>query len=165
MALSNSTLSGCFDPISARGFTAFLLVQATVSARSTLNTAIKETRRDIKIWPSKFLQITLCGDIRPRLSEQRSSVFSSGAVSNFQQRRFGRRLQQRPSIFSWIAVAEHGVARHQNFRPRPHHIAHGSERHAAIYFDAVVQPALSANLGQLAHFVQRRRQELLGPKA
>src|ERR1700691_1759906 len=48
MALSNNTLSGCFDPTLARGLTDFLLLQATVAASNMPNTAISETRRDIR---------------------------------------------------------------------------------------------------------------------
>src|SRR5450432_1646841 len=47
MALSNKTLSGCFDPISASGFTDFLLVQAAVKASTRLNPAINDFRRNI----------------------------------------------------------------------------------------------------------------------
>src|ERR1700686_5594190 len=47
MALSNRTLSGCFDPTFASGFTDFLLVQPMVITSSMLNTAINGFRRDI----------------------------------------------------------------------------------------------------------------------
>src|SRR5246500_4774182 len=48
MALLNRTLSGCFDPTFARGFTDFLLVQPMVITSSNPNPAINEFRRDIK---------------------------------------------------------------------------------------------------------------------
>src|SRR5580700_1458780 len=48
MALSNSTLSGCFVPTLANGLTDFLLVQPTVSASKMASAAINENRRDIK---------------------------------------------------------------------------------------------------------------------
>src|SRR5580700_1585710 len=47
MALSNNTLSGCFDPIPASGFTDFLFEQAAVIISMPNVTPIK-TRRDIK---------------------------------------------------------------------------------------------------------------------
>src|SRR5271167_567334 len=130
MALSNSTLSGCFDPTLASGFTDFLLEQATVSASSNASTAINETRRDI----------------RPRIRFQLLTANCWLALLDLQQRSFGRCLQQRLRILPWITTTEHGVARDQDFSARPHHIAHRVVPHAAIYFDAVSQPALAANL-------------------
>src|ERR1700734_95543 len=143
MALSNNTLSGCFAPILAKGLTDFLLVQAAVIISSMPSTAVFKIRRDIRT--SRWL----CGDSRPRLSTERSSVFLPPL--NLLQRRFRSRLQQFLCILSWviltwIAMTEHGVARPQDFPARPHHVAHRVEPHSAIYFDAVTQPALAANL-------------------
>src|ERR1039457_634357 len=51
IARSNSTLSGCFDPTFASGFTDFLLVHATVSTSSNARSTTIEFRRieDLKV--------------------------------------------------------------------------------------------------------------------
>jgi hypothetical protein len=51
MDRSNSTLSGCFDPTLASGFTDFLLVHATVNASSNARSTTVEFRRieDLKV--------------------------------------------------------------------------------------------------------------------
>src|SRR5271165_5613184 len=152
MALSNKTLSGCFEPTLARGLTLFLFVQATLSASNRATAAINENRRDI----------------RPQMKFQLPTA-NCWRYLDFQQRSFSRRLQQRLSILSWIVLTwitttEHGVARHQDFSARAHHIAYRVVPHAAIHFNAVSQPPLTANLRQLPHFVQRRRNKLLPPK-
>ena len=59
---------------------------------------------------------------------------------------FRGRLQQRLGILFWITVAEHGVACHQNFRAGTNRVGYGIERDPTIYFDAVGEPALAANL-------------------
>src|SRR5271169_6273277 len=143
MALSNNTLSGCFEPTLARGLTDFLLVHAAVMISSKPSTAVSEIRRDKRdIRPST----SLCGDSCPRLSAREARSFFSRPPLDFQQRRFRSRFQQRLRILLWITTTEHGVARHQNFPARPHDIAYGIKPHAAIYFDAEGQPALAANL-------------------
>src|SRR5215469_16335023 len=53
------------------------------------------------------------------------------------QRCLGRGFQQGLRILFWITISEHGVARHQNFCTRAHHIGNRVERNPAIYFDAV----------------------------
>ena len=65
---------------------------------------------------------------------------------NFLQRSFHCRLQKYLRILAWITIAEHGVARHQNFCASPNHVSDGVKGHAAIYFDAVVESPLAANL-------------------
>src|SRR2546429_9923865 len=140
IARSNNTLSGCFDPTFARGLTDFLLVQATVTASTRPSTGMMDLRRDKPdIRPSRcfrefysYVRTAALG-CPPRVARLLSVMPPS---LNFQQRRFRRRLQQPFRILGWIAFAEHGVARYQNFRPRPHHVAHGVQSHAAIYFDA-----------------------------
>src|SRR5208282_5634369 len=57
MARSNSTLSGCFDPTLASGFTDFLLVHATVSASSNASRTKLEFRR-IKNLCTNFWPLT-----------------------------------------------------------------------------------------------------------
>src|SRR5258708_6935293 len=141
IARSNKTLSGCFDPTLAKGLTDFLLVQATVIASNRPSTGMIELRRDIRT--SKWL---MWGQPPSAVHRAKLGFFIWPPPLDLQQRRFRRRLQQPLCILLWIPATEHGVARHQNFRARPHRIAHCIERYAAIYFDAVVQPALAANL-------------------
>src|SRR5450631_4087803 len=162
MALSNRTLSGCFDPTPASGFTDFLLVQAMVSTSSMPNTTINGIRRDIRprnCW---------CGDSRLRLSGRAElgsfsvvpsivrlaaliwSAPSSRALPgltgsetrshknqnkklNFLHGSFCCCLQQSLRILAWIAIPEHGVARHQNFCSGTNHVGDGLECHAAIH--------------------------------
>src|SRR5215471_21083931 len=47
MALSKRTLSGCLEPIPAKGLTDFLFVQAAVRASITPSSAIHTVRRDM----------------------------------------------------------------------------------------------------------------------
>src|ERR1700733_297893 len=144
MALSNSTLSGCFDPTLANGLTAFLLVQPTVSASRMASPAINENRRDIRP------RYDYVGTAVLGCPPERSSAFLLPLL-DFQQRGFGSRLEQSFSILSWVILAwitkaEHRVARHQDFSACAYHIAHRVVPHPAIHFDAVSQPALAANL-------------------
>src|ERR1700728_5270539 len=74
MALSNRTLSGCFDPTLASGFTDFLLVQAMVITSSMPTTAINGMRRDI--CTSKKI---MWG--RPSSAVRRAKLDSSGDYS------------------------------------------------------------------------------------
>src|SRR5208283_2558344 len=55
MARSNSTLSGCFDPTLASGFTDFLFVHATVNASNNASSAKLEFRpiEDLKTFPPR----------------------------------------------------------------------------------------------------------------
>src|ERR1700723_812571 len=174
MALSTKTLSGCFEPTLARGLTAFLLEQAAVMIRSVANSAMRETRRDIRPRLKIFcVSITRTGCAvmlvakgRPsganaRIRKDRAArlescpalvrfpgpIFEQFQVLDFHEHCLGRCLQQCFRILCWIAAAEHGVARHQNFRTGPDHVRHRVERHPTIYFDAVGQAALAANLG------------------
>src|ERR1700734_3767428 len=107
MALSNSTLSGCFDPTFASGLTAFLLVQATVNISSTPETATSEIRRDIKT--SIFLRgdsiFEMWGQPPPRARRAKLGTFhltAESAVLDFQKSRFRRSFQQRHGILHWI---------------------------------------------------------------
>src|ERR1700734_3652992 len=97
MALSNSTLSGCFDPTLASGLTDFLLVQPTVSASNTASAAINENRRDIR--PRNGDDYV--GAAALGCPPERSSAFFLPPL-DFQQHRFRRRLQQRLCILPWI---------------------------------------------------------------
>src|SRR5579864_371657 len=72
MALSNRTLSGCFEPTLASGLTDFLLVQAAVKANRTPSTAIDAIRRDIRPLKSR---------VWGRVYDPASSSASSTAVA------------------------------------------------------------------------------------
>src|ERR1700722_10269367 len=153
MALSKRTLSGCLEPTLASGFVLFLLVQAAVISSKLPRNAMSETRRDIRP------RLRILKLIRLFVIERVSGLL------DLQKRRFCGRLQQPLYILCWIAIAEHGVACHKNFRARPDHVGHRIERHPAIYFDAVIQPALAAKVRKAPHFVQRTGDELLTAKA
>src|SRR5208283_2240911 len=73
MARSNSTLSGCFDPMLASGFTDFLFVHATVNASSNARSTKIELRRikDLKTRCSLFA----VGDSQRANSDQRTAFF------------------------------------------------------------------------------------------
>src|ERR1700686_3402477 len=73
MALSNRTLSGCFDPTFASGFTDFLLVQPMVITSSNPNPAINEFRRDIRP-RSESSEIDYVGTATLRCPAERSSA-------------------------------------------------------------------------------------------
>src|SRR5579863_301547 len=120
IALSNRTLSGCFDAILASGLFAFLFVQAQVMVSKRPRTAIGTTRRDIA----------------PRKNDYLDSL----------QRGFGGCLQQFLRVLRWITLTEHGVACHQNFPAGADHVGHRVMPDAAIHFDAVRPVALIANL-------------------
>src|SRR3981081_2745861 len=141
MALSKRTLSGCFEPTFDSGLTDFLFVQAAVINSSIAKNATNGIRRDIKpqlrIFSRQWLIFDLKG--RPGLPSQLKLLYLGHCC-------FGRRLQQCLRILSWIAAAEHGVARHQNFRPGADHIGHRVERDPAIHLDAEVQTLPAANL-------------------
>src|ERR1700693_5573806 len=111
MARSNSTLSGCFDPTFASGFTDFLFVHATVNASSSPRSTKIEFRRIIQ--HLKFL-INSRRDGRPGRPASLHSL----------QTRASRRFQQRLGIYLRIALAEHRIARHQNLRPGAHYLGH-----------------------------------------
>src|SRR5580692_2206395 len=104
MALSKSTLSGCFDPTLASGFTAFLFVQPAAINSSVPSPVIRIIRRDIRPQEIFDCQFSICNFA--------DSVFAIGnrklkIQSDLLQRRFGRGLQQDFSILLWIAAAEH----------------------------------------------------------
>src|SRR5258708_36244466 len=102
MALSNRTLSGCFEPTLASGFTDFLLVHAMVETSSMPNTAINGIRRDI--CTSKFFDVRRSApstSLRAgsRLSAERSSALSFALLLlDSLHGGFGRHLQQRLRI-------------------------------------------------------------------
>ena len=134
MALSNKTLSGCFDPTLASGLTDFLFVQATVITSSVPNTIINGIRRDIST------SIDSCRTAALGVRRAKLGFLDSLYSKPHWLRRHGfPQTMTRPSasplpwppstslrILSWIAIAEHGVARHQNFCSRPHHIGRRS---------------------------------------
>src|SRR5271156_1326798 len=91
MALSNRTLSGCFDPTPAKGLTDFLLVQPTVSASTTPRTAIDEIRDDIK--PSRY-------------------TCRAGSLTRLPSE--ARRL-----VLMWEPLPQPGCARRPGLRPGP----------------------------------------------
>src|SRR3954471_9168486 len=73
MALSNSTLSGCFDPTLERGFTDFLLVHAGASAINALSRAINAIRRDIRTPEKKLIRLSAARLRSPLSAEPRHS--------------------------------------------------------------------------------------------
>src|ERR1700678_3149295 len=154
MALSNSTLSGCTDATLLSGLTAFLFEQPTATANPSPTTAIKQIRRDIytsiqmnaRVGTGTLARppsVARLGFRRQRLSPVNLPHSPNPAglrpapgqecpvphnphphQLNFQQRRFRRHLQQGLRILRWIAIPEYGVARHENFCARPHHVGH-----------------------------------------
>src|ERR1700722_73272 len=143
MALSNRILSGCFEPTPASGLTDFLLVQAAVTRSSVPSNAINSFRPD-KLDCDK-------PDIRPQTFGLREKFCVKLRVASrnlyFLQGGLRCRSQKLLRIPSWITIAEHGVARHQNFGSGTDHVDYGLRRHSAIDFDAIRQAALVANLG------------------
>src|SRR5260370_40328375 len=88
MARSNSTLSGCFDPTFASGFTDFLLVHATVNVSSSpSNTKLEFRRIENLIIKSIHVATGLC-PVRRAKARQLHSL----------QTRTPRRFQQRLRI-------------------------------------------------------------------
>ena len=74
------------------------------------------------------------------------------------QRRLHRRLQQLLGITLWIAFAEHGVARHQNFGSRSHHVGNRLRCNATIYFNAIAQSPFRPQVSQPADLMHRSRE-------
>src|ERR1700693_2704102 len=119
MALSNRTLSGCFDPTFASGFTDFLLVQPMVITSSMPNTAINGFRRDItpRNESSELNHVGTAALGCP--AERNSAQHCPDKRLPLLHGSFACRFQQCLRILSRIAIPEHGVARHQNFCARP----------------------------------------------
>src|SRR5216683_266416 len=152
MARSNSTLSGCFEPTFASGFTDFLFVHATVNVSSSPRSAKLKFRRIIQ-----HLKFLINSRRDGRLGRPASRLHSLQTCAPC-------RFQQRLGIHFRIALAEHRIPRHQNLRPGTHHFRHRVHAHAAIYFDAVLVSPLRPNFGELPQLMQRPRDKLLPPK-
>src|SRR5437879_11238637 len=116
MPRSNNTLSGCLESTFASGLSTFLLVHAVVSASVPTRT-ITGMRKDMKTSVNR-------NPNRPECLILLAFFARGWGILNLLQRGFKRRLQQCLGINLWIAVAEHRVARHQNFCSGPYYLAY-----------------------------------------
>src|SRR5437763_2116899 len=62
-------------------------------------------------------------------------------------------------------MAEHSVARDQNFCSRAYYFRHRIERHPTVDLDAIIQAALLPQLSYFAQLMQRVGDERLRPKS
>src|SRR6185503_16270000 len=121
MPRSKSTLSGCLESTFARGLLTFLLVQAVVSA-NVRPSAITGVRKDMKEPQNKRLPApSFTGELGTGNQELRLDFLHGGFQSS---------PKQIFCISLRIAMAEHCVARHQNFCSGPHYPSDCIESHS-----------------------------------